>query len=149
MLDAPQSVGILDTPVPQLELASSGQRLFNYFLDLIFNYIAAFCTGLLLYFIGMGDFLEQVNGTLFGLALMILYYVPQEALFGWTLGKLITRTRVVSETGEGISFGQAVGRTLCRFIPFEAFSFMGGDKPVGWHDKFSKTRVISVKKKND
>lgn len=131
-----------------MELASSGQRFGNYLLDIILIYIGAFVLGFVLYLIGLGDALDRINNTLFGVIFMILYYVPQEALFGWSLGKLITGTRVVKEDGTPITFGQALGRSLCRFIPFEAFSFLGGNgKPVGWHDSISKTRVISIRKK--
>jgi hypothetical protein len=31
-------------------------------------------------------------------------------------------------------------RTLCRFIPFEPISFLGG--AGGWHDRFSSTFVV-------
>ena len=35
----------------------------------------------------------------FGILVMLLYYTPLEALFGCTLGKLVTGTRVVNERG--------------------------------------------------
>ena len=42
------------------------------------------------------------------------------------------------------STAQVLGRTLCRIIPFEAFSFLG-TPPKGWHDVIPKTMVVSVK----
>ena len=56
---------------------------------------------------------------------------------GRTLGKFITGTKVVSADGETPTASQIVGRTFCRMIPFEAFSFARETCPVGWHDKFS------------
>ena len=72
---------------------------------------------------------------------MLIYYVPQEAFWGRTIGKLITGTRVVSEDGGPASFGQVVGRTFARMIPFEPFSFFGSTAS-GWHDSLSHTRVV-------
>jgi len=146
MNDQIQNPVNMDANSPEMAIASKNQRIGNYFLDLVFIYIFSFAMGLILYFIGLGDIIANINTTLFGLILFLLYYVPQEAFFGWTFGKLITGTRVVSEDGTPVSFVQVVGRTFSRFIPFEAFSFLGKrNHPVGWHDKFPKTRVISIK----
>ena len=148
MIEDLQTVQNSQVASQPMELASTGQRFGNYLLDLICIYIGSIVAGGILYLIGLGDLIERINGTLFGFIFLLLYYVPQEALLGWSLGKLITGTRVVREDGTPITFGQALGRTLCRFIPFEVFSFLGGDgKPVGWHDTISGTRVISTRKK--
>jgi len=34
-------------------------------------------------------------------------------------------------------------RSLCRFIPLEAFSFLFNDGS-GWHDTISSTKVINI-----
>ena len=86
------------------------------------------------------------NDYLFGVITSLGYFVPQEASSGKTLGKLITGTKAVNEDGSKLTFGKAVGRTLCRFIPFEVFSFLGGqDRPKGWHDRIPKTIVVSTR----
>ena len=74
----------------------------------------------------------------------LLYYVPMEGLFGFTVGKLVTGTRVVNAQGGRPTWGQAFGRTLCRLIPFEPFSlFFSKDGEVrGWHDSVPKTWVV-------
>ena len=148
MIEDLQTVQNSQVASQPMELASTGQRFGNYLLDLICIYTGSIVVGGILYLIGLGDLIERINGTLFGFIFLLLYYIPQEALLGWSLGKLITGTRVVREDGTPITFGQALGRALCRFIPFEAFSFLGGNgKPVGWHDTISGTRVISIRKK--
>jgi len=50
-------------------------------------------------------------------------------------------TIVVDERGNKISFGKAALRSLCRIIPFEAFSFLG-EEGRGWHDTITNTYVI-------
>lgn len=131
-----------------LQLASQGQRFGNLLADYFFLFIFAIFFRAALAFLGFGEMLQNTNEYLLWLIISCLYYIPQEAHSGRTLGKLITGTKAVSEDGSELTFGQAVGRTLCRFIPFEAFSFLGGDgKPRGWHDTIPKTKVISVRRK--
>lgn len=60
---------------------------------------------------------------------------------GRTIGKMITKTRTVTEDLKTPDFGVILTKSFCRVIPFEAFSFLG-EKTTGWHDRFSKTRVI-------
>ena len=60
---------------------------------------------------------------------------------GQSIGKMITGTIVVTEDGQKPSFGQILGRSFARIVPFEPFSFLGNDAS-GWHDKWSETKVI-------
>jgi uncharacterized RDD family membrane protein YckC len=57
---------------------------------------------------------------------------------------LIFGTMVVSEKGGAASFGQILGRTFSRFIPFEPFSLLFSKDSCGWHDTLPKTRVVRV-----
>lgn len=82
-----------------------------------------------------------IPGVIANLALMIAYYTLSEGIFGKTLGKLATGTRVVGMDGLKIPMGKAFTRSLCRLIPFEAFSFLGSNAR-GWHDSITKTWVI-------
>jgi len=89
------------------------------------------------------EFLNIHSDNIFAVIAMIfhaLYYFVPEYLFGKTIGKMITRTRVVTETGTQPTFNQLILRTLCRYIPFEYFSFLG--EGTGWHDTLSNTRVV-------
>lgn len=71
------------------------------------------------------------------------YYVILESTFGRTIGKFITKTKVVDEHGRLPTLKAIILRTLARYIPFEAFSFLGGS-PGGWHDRLSKTMVVDA-----
>ena len=81
---------------------------------------------------------------LYLLVLYVFYYWVFESLFQKTLGKLVTKTKVVSEDGQKPSTGELFTRSLSRVIPFEAFSFFFSNK--GWHDTISKTYVVKDKK---
>lgn len=128
--------------IENLPIASSNRRFFNLILDTFFFYI--FLSVCLVNLVQMG-FLSSFEGPLplqiIAIGLFLLYFVPQEIIWGRTLAKFITGTRVVNHEGGPASPGQILGRTLARFIPFEVLSFHGYH-PVGWHDRLSKTRVI-------
>ncbi len=67
---------------------------------------------------------------------LFIYYFSTEAVFGRTLGKALNGSFVVFERGRMIS---VLWRTLSRYIPLEAFSFIG--RSEGWHDTLSRTTV--------
>ena len=64
-----QEAGI-DEP-PQQMIASTGQRFGNMVLDLVFYFVFAFVFGVVIALIGLGDIIEEINGTLLGLLLCI------------------------------------------------------------------------------
>jgi uncharacterized RDD family membrane protein YckC len=114
--------------------ASPGLRFVHLLVDYIaFLLLAALC-GVL------GGALGIQLTPLIVYPLLIGFYVFFEGIFSATPGKMLTRTRVVSLDGSKPSFGQIFGRTLVRFVPFEAFSFLGSGS--GWHDRWPKTRVV-------
>lgn len=144
--DAPHSELEAGTKSDDVEPVYAGRRLANMVIDyagyLGFSVISVFVI-ILVGGDGLVAGIEDVPDVVLGLPFYLGYYVICEALMQRTLGKLVTRTKVVSEDGGKPRFGQIMIRTLCRLIPFEAFSFLGNEA-VGWHDKISKTRVVRV-----
>jgi uncharacterized RDD family membrane protein YckC len=75
-----------------------------------------------------------------------LYYFICESVFSATPGKLITKSRLVeNKTFLRPSVLKIFVRTLCRFIPLEAFSIFFTSNNLVWHDILSKTIVIIKK----
>jgi uncharacterized RDD family membrane protein YckC len=89
---------------------------------------------------GMG---RQVSLMILMIIFRLIYYPFFETLFGTTPAKFLSETRVVGFNGGTVSFGEAFGRTVSRFVPFEAFSFFGDE---GWHDKWTNTTVVKEKR---
>ncbi len=85
--------------------------------------------------------LNRVEEILFDWSIYILYYIVLEYNFQISVGKLITKTVVVDSDGNKPTLKAIVGRSFTRIVPFEAFSFLGGEAS-GWHDKWSNTKVI-------
>lgn len=148
-----QEFDILDHPEddsgsynPENHLASRGNRFINALVDgFILNIVNQFVQ-----FFYMPDGLDPLDFDsglfikIFGFsyALQFVFYVAFETMTGKTPSKYLTKTRVVMEDGSKPEFGQIAIRSLCRFIPFDAFSFLGSI-PKGWHDTISKTRVVN------
>jgi uncharacterized RDD family membrane protein YckC len=108
-------------------------------------YVAlASMVGVALQLLELGSILEAIPDQLFGFLILSIYYVGFEGLLGRTPGKFITGTRVVHEKGGKASLPQIVGRTMVRFVPFEAFTFLSSEG-ARWHDRWSKTRVVRTR----
>ena len=67
--------------------------------------------------------------------------LPFESFWARTPAKFVTRTKVVTVDFGPPTLAHIFLRSVFRLIPFEAISFMECN-PVGWHDRFSNTRVI-------
>ncbi|APY08214.1 hypothetical protein BWZ20_07820 [Winogradskyella sp. J14-2] len=139
---------------PEL-LATKGLRFANFIIDYIAIIILSFVVGLILGVISelLGSYalLDLIDSNilveyLFGILIWLFYYIPFETFTkGRTLGKYITKTKVVTHKGIEPNIETVFIRTICRFIPFEQFSFLG-ETGKGWHDSISKTYVVDAKK---
>ena len=76
-------------------------------------------------------------------SVMIPYFLLTETIWGKTIGKIITKTRVVMLDGTKPNFWRITLRTICRFLPFDPLSFVFSRSPRGWHDRFSGTIVVN------
>jgi uncharacterized RDD family membrane protein YckC len=132
------------------EYASAGQRFLNYFIDVIAFYLLSALIGVIFALIfygiqstGLSPASVQLLFFFLYLTIIIGYYTLFEGSKGKTLGKLITKTRVVTTDGGAITYKQAFMRSLCRLVPFEPFSaFMG---LTMWHDQWTSTMVVKDK----
>jgi len=140
-------------PVVQKE-AGTGKRFLNYLIDLVCLYLFSMMFGFVLAIVlslmapGALSFLDNPNillNYLIGIIFGTLYYVILEGSTGRTIGKLITQTKVVDNEGHKPGLTKILKRSVCRFIPFEPFSFLGSSSR-GWHDSLSDTRVVKVEK---
>lgn len=124
--------------------ASKGKRIANYLIDGI---IAQFIGSALSLVMGMQvDTGFNLIANLSGIGFYLLYYIMFEHLNnGRTIGKMVTRTKVVTETGETPTVEALIGRTFARIIPFDALSFLGA-RNNGWHDRLSHTLVVDLDK---
>jgi uncharacterized RDD family membrane protein YckC len=130
-----------------LNLAGQGQRVFNVIIDMVAFFIIYFLLTIGLMLLGLDQtYTDETGEQLPIIPIIILvptfwgYYFLTEYKFQRTLGKVLTRTKVVSLTGDRPTLKQVIIRTLSRSIPFEYFSYLATVE--GIHDSLSKTRVV-------
>lgn len=135
--------------VTKYTYATHSQRLINYLID-------AFIASLLLFFFILLEFklgsahlykwFASINLTeefLFGNIHIVIYCLIGELFFGTTIGKLVSKSKIVDAYGEKPTKQSIVTRSLARLIPFEIFSFLT-EYCRGWHDKLSHTYVVDI-----
>lgn len=130
--------------------AGKWRRFFNWVLDYIAILVIVMVMAIVAVIAGGEGVVRWMDGMgalqelLLRIAVLLTYYIVMEGMFGLTIGKLITGTRVVDEQGGPPTWRQAVLRSLARLIPFEPFSVLFGDDGVarGWHDSLPRTRVV-------
>ena len=118
-------------------------RLIHFVIDMfvviVLLSIVAFFAGD--YFGEVAD--EKIVRIIFHLSLIITffgYYIFMEYKYQKTVGKFLTKTRVISIEGEKPKIGTIIIRTLCRILPFDRLSFVF--TTYGFHDRLSNTTVI-------
>ena len=75
--------------------------------------------------------------------LYFLYYFLFEYFKGQTIGKMITKSKVISSNDKYKSyFSRIVIRTLMRFIPVDIISYVFTFR--GLHDLISMTSVVKI-----
>lgn len=137
----------------QLVQASSGKRFANYLIDLVVFYLILFVFGIVLALLSPASindidsfsnssFLDEVLSLLlYGMYMFLIELIGK----GRSVGKFITGTKAVNEDGSAISAKMALLRGLSRTVPFEVFSALGSPS-YPWHDKWTHTYVIDVKR---
>jgi len=142
----------LTLPLERLDIESTSKvrRFFNWLIDKLMTFVVGGMVGVAIVLAGgdeaasrlenMGRLSEWALGAL----IFTVYYAFMEGAFGFTVGKLVTGTRVVDEYGRPPGFARALLRTLCRLIPFNALSVLMSDDAVrrGWHDSLARCYVV-------
>jgi len=138
-------------PKPRIVSAPRWLRFANLIIDQLMLVIIGFTVWLVCvvaaedYGITGGlEFLRGVPPVLLDIGLTFGYYLLLEATTSRTVGKLVTGTFVVNEKGGKPTFGQIVGRSFARWIPFEAFSFFSQERR-GFHDRLPGTYVVKTR----
>ncbi len=91
--------------------------------------------------------IENMNPILDRVLSILMYafimFIIEKLSAGRSLGKLITGTGVVKSDGSALTTSDLFRRNLSRAVPFDQLSFLG---TKGWHDTWSDTRVVNLKK---
>lgn len=123
-------------------LAGSGARFLNHIIDSII-WIIATTIIITILDLAFGDIITPVLPLIslfLLLATFFAYYAILEIKFQKTIGKFITKTKVVKVNGDEPEESDIIMRTLCRLVPFDRITFLFMQN--GIHDTLSKTKVV-------
>jgi uncharacterized RDD family membrane protein YckC len=117
-------------------------RFVNFTIDFIVIFILYFI--IVPVFESFLQLTSRIELSIYRIGTLILffafYYIAFEHKTQKTLGKIITKTKVVTLEGNKPELIDIVRRTFCRLIPFDRFSFFYSRN--GFHDAISGTKVI-------
>ena len=119
-------------------------RFINFLIDMLAISIIAIIVIIILknYLPSFREYSVQ-NNRLITFILYFLYYFIFELLASTTIGKLITKTKIVDiKSLDRPAAIKILVRTICRFIPLEGLSIFLNDKKLIWHDQISGTTII-------
>lgn len=113
-------------------------RLFNFLIDSTIFFFIVLVFALLL-----KEYVERENLKYLMIVLYYLYYFILELTIGQTIGKMVTKTRVVNiNNTEKPNFTKIFIRTISRLIPIDFLSYLF--LPNGFHDILSKTELKKI-----
>ena len=119
------------------------RRIIAFYLDAFFVLVILGLFFLIIYLID--DTINLVGISLYGyyFIFLVLYFFLIEFFFEATLAKKIVGIKV--KCIERKSFSTFFFRTIIRFVPLDAISFLFNNKNDLWHDILSKTKVVEKK----
>lgn len=110
-------------------------RLFNFLIDSTVFFMAAIIAALL-----FKNHIEKQHLKFIMIIGYYFYYFIFELTTGQTIGKMITKTKVVAfKQEEKVNFIKIFIRTLSRLIPIDIISYLFSGN--GLHDFLSKTKL--------
>lgn len=132
-------------------------RFLNYIIDFLFSVLIIWMIlGIIAfvnYFVNGADIdemlyqIENIHPLIDRAVTVLMYglimFLVEKYSNGRSLGKLITGTKVVKTDGSELTSEDLLKRNFSRAVPFDQLSFLGNN---GWHDKWSDTRVVNIKK---
>jgi uncharacterized RDD family membrane protein YckC len=136
-------------PAAGLQYQGIGIRAASILIDFVISWIV----GMLIISIELNFSQNSIIPLLGGLSWIVfflVYYVYMEGSRGQTIGKMLTRIKVVNEDGGKINMKQALIRNVLRFFDAIAFYLVGAiliwrsDKKQRLGDSVAKTIVVKA-----
>ena len=109
-------------------------RLTNYLNDFILIYILWY---VLIVIINGSNYFSLFYLTTF------VYYLVLEYVFQQTIGKMVTKTKVIYNQEGKPGIFRTILRSLFRLVPIDVISYLFGTE-IGIHDSWSFTRIVYV-----
>lgn len=120
------------------KMTSRTLRFINFLLD-----TTIYLAFVLIFFLSFRNVIAKENVKWISILVYFLYYFLLEYFTGQTIGKIFTKSKVISSTTDNNYFLIRIGvRTIMRFIPIDILSYLFTSN--GLHDWVSKTKVVKL-----
>jgi serine/threonine protein kinase len=126
-----------EIPSDSFNLASKFKRFWNLIIDYFFIFIFS----VLIVVFTPENFINLLDDTLFGVLVLVLYYVICELMFKNTLAKYFTNTETIFLPSREKLIWRIIKRTFFRVFPI--FYFFGINSRF-LHDSFSSVEVVNI-----
>lgn len=113
-------------------------QILMYLVDFLFDLLS----NLTNFSVGMNLTIDLLV-SIISLLLFPAYYAFFEYNWQKSPGKFLTKSVVIDEYGNKPELKAIILRSVIRLVPFEPFSCYDSSYSYGWHDKWSKTWVVS------
>jgi uncharacterized RDD family membrane protein YckC len=140
----------LEKPIEERKYQGIGIRLVSLIID---NIIVGIIIGVIGSMIGFGMMTQRMVPWWIGLLYFVIYigyFTLLEGSKGQTIGKMVTKIKVVREDGKPIDMNQSLTRNLLRIIDglfaylIGAFLIWRSDKKQRLGDRIAKTVVVKA-----
>ncbi|MCH2223496.1 MAG: RDD family protein [Crocinitomicaceae bacterium] len=137
----------------EVKVVKEWLRFGHYLIDAIILGLLNFCLDLLWVqsssydsFAGINSYSYNLIPALDNIIVMVGYYFICEYTMQRTIGKFATNSVVINQYAEAPAPESLLGRSFARLVPFEALSCLSNR---GWHDKWSKTYVVTTTERDN
>lgn len=124
-----------------VKLVDSGRRFGAFVLDSLVVWVIQFLLVFLVLAAAGENLVILFIFQIFSILILPFYYTIMEYKFQQTIGKMAMGYVVIDKYAQRPELSSIVIRSICRYVPFEAFSCLS-DRG-GWHDRWSKTYVVT------
>jgi uncharacterized RDD family membrane protein YckC len=136
-------------PAAGFQYQGIGIRAASILVDFIISWIVGMLIILIELNLSQNSMIPLLGG-LSWIVFFLVYYVYMEGSRGQTIGKMLTRIKVINEDGGKINMKQALIRNVLRFIDAIAFYLVGAiliwrsGKKQRLGDSIAKTIVVKA-----
>lgn len=121
------------------------KRILNFLIDGVFIQLISFFIIFILIIISKrNNKIMEIDSDTILFPTYIFYYFCSECIFYTSIGKWITKTKVIDKEGNVPSLFQMLKRNFLRtLIPIDLISFLFNEEGTGFHDKYSNTVLVN------
>ncbi len=123
-----------------MRVVGVGTRIIDFLIDTTIIFLLSYALNRVNDFYQYYWSFKGFSGITIFCVLLVVYYIISEGLFGTTLGKKASMSKVVDKDGKRPNFLQVIVRSVVRLFPLDFILIPFTDRTL--HDIASKTFIV-------